>query len=221
MFSFTKHPKKEESSLIASINAHEANKKEAFEGMRAYHCSEIDHKKDAISIFQTLITSIIVIFTGLIAGIYNQQDINSSDVCWLAITISLIVAVCSTTITYLTNKKITKDNNRYNIYVLEYISEREIIGLEKDLIAAGHESEWFSIAQKIKEERAKAIEENRKVAIHKSGYSHTKLILCGLNIIVCLIGFSGVMIVRQTVNTHKKPPTKQVHIVIDSALKIK
>ena len=89
----------------------------------------------------------------------------------------------------------------------EYIAEREIINLEKDLLSVGYESHWY----KIRNNRDKKL---------KSGYNYTKLILIGVNIIVCFIGLTGAFIV-QIASVSPVHADKPVHIFIDSAPKLK
>ena len=50
---------------------HEANKREAFDGMRAYHQSEIAHKKDAIDIIKAILATTVVIFIGLVSAVFS------------------------------------------------------------------------------------------------------------------------------------------------------
>ena|ERR1700744_1255720 len=194
--------------LKALITSHENNKKEAFEGMRAYHQSEIAHKKDAISIYQTLITSVILIYGGLIAGIYNQSINGYESIKYLGWLILLVLGICSSLVTFFSNKKISKDNDRYNIYRIEYTYERDIIKLEDDLLGAGCTSHWHYI-------------KNNNEKKPKSGYRYTKWILIAMNIMVCFIGLIGALIIHIASISHKNIASKPTHIVVDSPLKIR
>ena len=200
---------KKDNNLNASISTHESNKKEAFEGMRAYHRSEIDHKKDAISIFQTLIASVLVLYAGLISAIYSG---NINDHQWLVISVGwfifLILATSSTALTYLTNKKINRDNTRYEKFRYEYALERKALKLEEDLMVDGcNKLDW---QDSITDPPSRST----------SGYSYTKKIIIGLNIIVCCIGLSGAAVVTAAIlNPGKSQISKPVHIIIDSAAK--
>jgi hypothetical protein len=187
--------------LGSTRTAHESNKREAFDGMRAYHQSEISHKKDAIDILKTLLTTVVLLFAGLVAAAYKQIA-PSDSVIYLAWGLAglNILAALATTLT--TNMKITQDNKRYSAYTLEYKIERDIIGLEDDLKAYNHQSKW--------------IEE--KPGKNKSGYHYTKLILTWFAITVSMIGVAGAILVQlASKELEKHPPKKeQTHVIIDN-----
>lgn len=195
-------------TLKADLRVHEANKAEAFQGMRAYHTSELNHKKDAISIFQTLITSVAIIYTGLIAGVYNNVIDDLTPITILGWVVFIVLVICSCIITNYSNKKISKDNARYNKYVAEYIWEREIIHLEEDLLNVGYKSYWADFKENLSEKP-------------KTGYSYTKKIIIGLNIIVCLIGLTGAAILQIASTYTKHNAAKPTHVIVDTPIKIK
>jgi hypothetical protein len=162
--------------------AHESNKREAFDGMRAYHLSEINHKKDAIDILKTILTTEAIIFGGLVAGI-SKGVIHVSDMILLGLSITGISCFSVISIVWTTILKINQDNKRYRSYKNEYLKERELIGLDDDLKAIGHESHW-----------------NQKIDENKTGYSYTNIILVWLGISVILVAIFGAVVVNLAAN---------------------
>lgn len=172
---------------------HELNKKEAFDGMRAYHQSELSHKKDAIEILKTLLTSCILIFTGLLASVYAGLA-KTEYILYLAIAITGITGLACFLIVWTTNRKIEQDNGRYRKYLAEYVVERDILALEDDLKAAGHTSTWVMPSNP-----------------DKSGFHYTKLILRWFGWIIFMIAIAGSVIVYFAISypTKEKVETKQ------------
>ena len=161
--------------------AHEQNKREAFDAMRAYHNSELSHKKDAIDILKTILTSSVLIYAGLVASLDNRIA-NDQSMITLGWALGLIIAISTISITWTTILKIKEDNKRYRQFKAEYIRERELIGLDDDLEAIGHQTHWKKI-----------INEN------KTGYSYTNLILIWLAIMIVLIGFFGSLVLQEAI----------------------
>lgn len=158
--------------------AHEQNKREAFDGMRAYHQSEIAHKKDAIDILKTILTSSLSLFTGLLATVFVAK-IDTTYILYVSWIVTALVGVAAWNIVHSTNRKIDQDHARYQKYAQEYTLERRIIGLEDDLEKQGHTSAWVAVTQG-----------------GKSGYHHTKNILTGLGWIVFMVAFVASVIIN-------------------------
>ena len=155
-------------------HTHEANKREAYDGMRAYHQSELAHKKDAVDIIKTILTVIVIVYAGL-AGSALTGKIDSNLAISASWIIAILVGIALSTIVFFTNKKIDEDNQRYRKYQSEYVKEREIIGLEKDLCNAGYISAW--------------VEQQYP---NRTGYHHTKNIIRAFAWIVFIVAIVGV-----------------------------
>lgn len=153
---------------------HEANKREAYDGMRAYHESEIAHKKDAIDIIKTILTTTVILFAGLV-GSATTEKIAIELALITSWIIAILVGIATSTIVLFTNRKIDQDNRRYRKYRDEYVKERELIGLEGDLRESGYTSAW--VEPQIPE---------------RTGYHHTKNIIRAFATIVFVIALVGV-----------------------------
>lgn len=157
--------------------SHESNKREAFDGMRAYHSSEIEHKKDAIEILKTILTSSILIYSGLLAAIYGKLVKNEYIIC-LDFVVTALIVMSVFTIVWTTIVKINADNKRYGEYRAEYVIERDILGLEDDLKAMQFTSKWLKPSDP-----------------DKTGFHFTKLILIWYGITILTIAAVGAIIV--------------------------
>ncbi len=134
---------------------HEQNKREAFDGMRAYHTSEIEHKGHTVEVIKTLLTVVVSAYGGLIALILNNKASRCQGV-GAAIVLLMFVAVVVFIVLHYTNKKIDSDHNSYENHRSEYIAERKL--LESDsLFGEGYKTHW----------------QPRSAGV-TSGYSHTK-----------------------------------------------
>ncbi len=153
---------------------HLQNKRECFDGMRAYHQSEIAHKKDTIEILKSILTTIVLVY-GAIIGAIITKSIESVALVVVSFFTLILIAISVLSITYVTNNKIDKDNARYRKYEEEYVIERQIIGLESELLKLNHESVWID---KTKDK-------------NKTGYHHTKLILWVFSVIIILVSLVG------------------------------
>ncbi|MCW8092123.1 hypothetical protein [Alteromonas sp. ASW11-130] len=138
---------------------HEANKREAFDGMRAYHQSEIAHKKDAVDILKAILTTTIVLYGGVLSVVISG-NIDNSYAIYTGWTLVVLIGLSVALVVGVTNRKIDEDNKRYRKYRDEYVLERKLLGLESDLLNENYTSAW--------------IEEHYPT---KTGYHHTKNIL--------------------------------------------
>lgn len=163
---------------MANQGVHEANKREAFDGMRAYHQSEIAHKKDAIEILKAVLATTVIIYGGLLSAVMTVK-IYPDTALYAAIAIAAMVGIASSLIVGITNRKIDEDNKRYRKYREEYVLERRLIGLEKDLRASGYISAW-----------------NEEHDPNRTGYHHTKNILRALGWIIFVVAVVGVFFVH-------------------------
>ncbi len=173
-------------------SVHEQNKREAFDGMRAYHQSEISHKKDAIDILKTYLTTVVIIYAGLVAGI-TGKIIDNNYIVLLGWAVALLNGIACWAIIRSTNFKIDKDNRKYNQYRDEYIVERAITGLENDLKEHGHVSHW--------------IEAQEEPVI--SGYNYTKKIINWFGITIVAVGLFGAIVISLAAVKLKKTENKK------------
>ncbi|MGF1640772.1 MAG: hypothetical protein ACFCUO_07465 [Rhodospirillales bacterium] len=162
---------------VTDKDAHRQHKREAFDGMRAYHQSEISHKKDAIDILKAVLTSILVVYGGIVGALITKQIEYR-----LAISISVIILIFILAIViglvYSTNEKIDQDNKRYRSFRKEYINEIKALNLESDRIQNKLESAW-----------ADNIDES------KTGYHYTKVIIRLFGILVVGTAAMGTAII--------------------------
>ncbi|MDM8159161.1 hypothetical protein QUH73_04935 [Labilibaculum sp. K2S] len=154
---------------------HMRNKREAFDGMRAYHLSEIEHKKDAVEMIKTILTVTILVYGGMLGMIISGKVPLAffSSLC-LALLLFCTVCFISYKIVSVTNLKISKDNARYRKYAEEYVKERDILELDADLQLQDYCSAWKEVKD-----------------LNKTGFYFTKSILsvfAGLPIIISIIG---------------------------------
>jgi hypothetical protein len=159
---------------------HEANKREAFDGMRAYHQSEISHKQDAITILQTLLTSTILIYGGLIGAII-ARELDPDFGLAAGVFLVLLIGAAVILVVAITNKKIDADNGRYRQFRSEYLAERHLLGLDDDL--KGDASAWS------------------KPTAAVGGYHHTKAILRVFGGLVVGASIVGAIAVAGVVNS--------------------
>jgi hypothetical protein len=102
---------------------------EAFAGMRAYHRSEIDHKRDAI----TVLTTVLAGNGGLVAAGFGALG-HADRIGWLPIAAVAVVvfaatAILATQIVNATNDKIESDGRRYQEFKAQSISAKRLLGL--------------------------------------------------------------------------------------------
>ena len=173
-------------------SVHEQNKREAFDGMRAYHQSEISHKKDAIDILKTYLTTIVIIYAGLVAGI-SGKIIDNTYIILLGWAVALLNGLACWLIVRTTNFKIDSDNRKYKQYRDEYVVERSIIGLDDDLTAHGHTSHWIETTD----------------TPPLSGYNYTKKIINWFGITIAAVGLFGAIVISLASAKMKKTENKK------------
>lgn len=103
--------------------------KEAFEGMRAYHRSEIDHKRDAIAVLTTMLAG----NGGLVAAGFGALD-HADKIGWWPIALVASLVFLTTVllvrrIVAATNDKIEADGRRYQEFKAQSISAKRLLGL--------------------------------------------------------------------------------------------
>jgi len=178
----------------AQRQTHENNKREAYDGMRAYHQSEIAHKGHAVEMLKAILSASILVYGGLF-GLVLSQQITLNLIQMAAVLTILINSAIAYSIANITNIKIKNDNIRYCIYYFEYRKERELLGLDADLLEAGFKSESQRINELNSGKTDKPIQEICKsLSNSDSGHKYTQNILIHfafMTTVVCIIGTLG------------------------------
>jgi len=102
----------------------DANKREMFDGMRAYHESELAHKRDAITLLMAILTAVGAVFAALVLG---AKPVPNAGV--LAAFAALAATLGAFCIAASTNRKIDADHQRYAEFGAEYVRTCELLGL--------------------------------------------------------------------------------------------
>src|SRR5690606_39857689 len=96
------------SEFAGKIETHQQNKREAFDGMRAYHQSEILHKGHAIEVLKTILTAILTIYVGLAASAVSGQ-IEKKVIIGTAIIVFIATSVCAILIVWARSEEHTSE----------------------------------------------------------------------------------------------------------------
>ncbi|MBO1924210.1 hypothetical protein [Thiomicrorhabdus sp. 6S3-12] len=159
----------ERTESAENIMIHLDNKKEAFAAMRAYHESEIAHKGHAISVLTTMLQATILVYGGLF-GLMLKDGISISVVQMSGIACLLFISFASRKVALSTQEKIRQDNIQYCLHYFEYRKERELLGIESDLI----EHDFVSKAEEInKKARGRPGQESNQKICEKLSQSHS------------------------------------------------
>jgi hypothetical protein len=111
-------------SLNDNISVLEANKRESFDGMRAYHESERSHLQNALQMMwkSTLIVVVVPNATLLI-----KQDLDFQVVFFSSILTLVIASAIILTIYRSAKEKIIADHSTYNMYGQDYAKTCELL----------------------------------------------------------------------------------------------
>ena len=69
---------------VSDLDTHRSNKREAFDGMRAYHQGELSQKNDCIEILKAILTVSLLAYGGLLAIVHGRQLDMTSGEPWLS-----------------------------------------------------------------------------------------------------------------------------------------
>lgn len=155
------------------LQRHEANKREAFDGMRAYQASEIAHKAHTVDVIKTFLTLVVGAYGGLITLILKAElapDYAKIASGLLLLGIFFVVGY----VVYKTNAKIDSDHRSYEAHRDEYLAERRLLELDSALSAVGHTTHWVP-----------------RPLNARSGYAYTKNLTFALGAIVVLAAVFG------------------------------
>jgi hypothetical protein len=114
---------------------HLENYRMAFDAMRAYHVSEIEHKKDMVSILNGILVSIVTVYAGIFVFILSDATKFDSTAKYIAFWGIFVMAGLYWGLLHRLMRecanKIKGDNNRYEKFRNECTIEREILGLQE------------------------------------------------------------------------------------------
>jgi len=114
----------------ASRSTHELNKREMFDGMRAFQQSELAHKADVLNFLKSILTgSIIVYGFPIVALLKSESRVDKDAVGAFALITLIVVCGISAAACYFTNKKIEHGHSRYGDFLSEYARESKWLGL--------------------------------------------------------------------------------------------
>jgi hypothetical protein len=115
----------------AQAEDHRVNYRMAFDAMRAYHNSEIEHKKDMITILNGILVAIVTVYAGVFIFILKEDVVPYYHVSFIVITVITLLFYALIRALKSSNKeKIEGDNNRYEKFRRECEAEREHLGLK-------------------------------------------------------------------------------------------
>jgi hypothetical protein len=112
------------------LQIHLTNYRLAFDAMRAYHSSEIEHKKDMISILNGIFVSIITVFAGIAYFILAKDyDKYHSFILLFILAVTALYIIMILRLKSRSIAKIASDNTRYEQFREECRKEREYLQL--------------------------------------------------------------------------------------------
>lgn len=157
----------------------EENKREMFDGMRAYHESENKHKADAILMLTAMLAATGGVFAAILApGFQAESATTVAALLAIAATIGVVWVVLST------NEKIDADHSRYAEFGAEYVQTCKLLGLYSPITSGSHTA---------------TLKENERIG-QGVGYKKTKAVLNGFGTFIVLIAWVAFFYV----NSHSK-----------------
>ncbi len=103
--------------------------KEAFEGMRAYHRSEIDHKRDAIAILTTVLAGNGGLVAAGFGALGRANGIGWPIIAGVAVLVFTATIILVQQIMAATQQKIEADGQRYQEFKAQSIAAKKLLGL--------------------------------------------------------------------------------------------
>ncbi len=124
--------KKKDKRQGVSQSIHLQSYRMAFDGMRAYHTSELHHKRDSINILNGFLASMIPVFGGVVYYILFNKS--SCFISWLMIAGASFIYYYSIYVVLKTTKeKLKSDNDSYVQWKNEAIAERKALKLDSSI----------------------------------------------------------------------------------------
>jgi hypothetical protein len=163
------------------------NKREMFDGMRAYHQSEINHSNHAITMLLAIAGAA---GAGILAVLFPEKT--SEHLTEIAWGLFVVVSVFSFTIAITTHLKISSDHKTYETYGQEYVKTSRLLGFFEDVQIKG-------ISTKIKT--------NDKTG-KGQGYRKTQIIIWSFAVELILLSFLFAIFSCQFTSTIQLDKTK-------------
>lgn len=110
----------------------EQNKREMFDGMRAYHSSEHQHKRDAVNFLRSILGVATGLY-GVIIGSFFTPELSISYATQLSWGIFLLVSLVVYISANSTSKKIEAEHEIYKMYGAEYTRFCYMLELHKSV----------------------------------------------------------------------------------------
>ena len=161
-------------------STHELNKREMFDGMRAYHQSELSHKSDAISILGRIVALAAAVY-GVLIGIATSPEVQAAAIIMVSTISGVAICFIIYRVVKATNNKIYQDHLVYWKYGNEYVKESRRLGLMEEETVYGYK-------QKIKD-----IDPAHPPGSGK-GYEHTQKIIRETGVAIAAFVIIGVLI---------------------------
>lgn len=156
-------------------STYEGNKRELFDAMRAYHDSELAHKRDAIGMLTTLLTAIGAVFAVFIVP--SHPIAHAGALAW---SIALVAVALAAVIVSSTNRKIAEDHKLYARFGDEYVRQCDALGLFDTVEMGGGR---------------KPIKKRARIG-HGQGYRHTQRIVRSVGIAIGTLAIFGAIVVQ-------------------------
>jgi hypothetical protein len=164
------------SNLTADARAsHEANKREMFDGMRAYHQSEIAHKQDAVRMLTTLLAAAGAIFAAIIVP---ERPIPYAVL--LSAVTALVATIFAWVIVGTTNRKIEEEHEIYARFGQEYSRACAVLGLFDPVVVG--------------DQKHPAVKARGAIG-QGEGWKHTRNIVRGLGTAIAFLAWLAVVFV--------------------------
>jgi len=104
------------------------NKREMFDGMRAYHTSEIAHTQHAIQILLALLAAAATV---VVALLFPQTELQQTTL--IAWSMTGIVSLCAVGVAFFAHLKISADHRTYANFGREYVATSDALGYYQPL----------------------------------------------------------------------------------------
>lgn len=113
-------------------SSYEANKREMFDGMRAYHESEISHSHHAITMLLAIAGAAGAVVLAMLFPQKTPQHL--TEIAWGLV---IVVTVLSLTVALTTHLKIKSDHKTYETYGKQYVLTSQLLGFYDEMEIEG------------------------------------------------------------------------------------
>lgn len=125
------------------METHRQNYRMAFDAMRAYHQSEIDHKRDVIAVLNNILITMLTVFGGIYYLIFSASvTVNKWALYGIVLITCLLYLLLIMSLKRKNTEKIKADNRRYEQFREECNIERDHLGLTRFFEQAPLETYW-------------------------------------------------------------------------------